>query len=43
MVIGFCRRTHTRVNVYHAVGAKAKSNVELVQRAVRIAKDLTVQ
>jgi hypothetical protein len=38
MVIGFCGRTRTRVNFYHAIGAKAKSNVELVQRAV-IAKD----
>ncbi|MCW3975336.1 MAG: 3-keto-5-aminohexanoate cleavage protein, partial [Candidatus Bathyarchaeota archaeon] len=40
MIMGMHVRVGMEDNVYYARGAKAKSNAELVERAVRIAKEL---
>ncbi|MEM2840715.1 MAG: 3-keto-5-aminohexanoate cleavage protein, partial [Candidatus Bathyarchaeia archaeon] len=40
MMLGMHVRVGMEDNIYYARGVKAKSNAELVERAVRIAKEL---
>ncbi len=40
MILGMHVRVGMEDNVYYARGAKAESNAQLVERAVRIAKEL---